>query len=144
MRSSSPTRPRPGWAARFRSCRRARWWAGPSARVAGGLLGRAGLLPLLLARERHERPATPFRLHLLQDFRIIRRIPHIRGLMYLAFIQTFTYLGTGAIISVFTLDLLARQGIHSGPDVDYWVGVVTLAFTLASALSVPLWGRLLD
>ena len=112
--------------------------------VSGGLLGLAGLLTLLLAREQHERPAVPFRLHLLQDLRIIRRIPHIRGLMYLAFIQTFTYLGTGAIISVFTLDLLAQQGIHSGADVDYWVGVVTLAFTLSSALSVPLWGRLLD
>ncbi len=112
--------------------------------VAGGLLVLAGLLTLLLAQERHDRPATPFRLHLLQDFRIIRRIPHIRGLMYLAFIQTFTYLGTGAIISVFTLDLLAHQGIHGGADVDFWVGAVTLAFTLSSALSVPLWGRLLD
>ena len=45
---------------------------------------------------------------------------------------------------MFALQLLARQGIHSGPQVDYWVGVVTLAFTVASAASVPVWGRLLD
>jgi MFS transporter, DHA1 family, multidrug resistance protein len=112
--------------------------------VSGALLVLAGLLTLVLARERHERPATPFRLHLLADLRVIRRIPHIRGLMFLAFLQTFTYLGTGAVISVFTLNLLARQGIGAGPQVDFWVGAVTLAFTAASALSVPVWGRLLD
>ncbi|HKI96834.1 MAG TPA: MFS transporter [bacterium] len=112
--------------------------------VSGGMLGLAGLLTLLLARETHRRPAEPFRLHLLRDLRTIRRIPHIKGLMYLAFLQAFTYLGTAAIISVFVLDLLAAQGIHAGPDVNYWVGAVTLAYTLASALSVPVWGRVLD
>jgi len=112
--------------------------------VSGGLLVLAGLLTLVLARERHERPDEPFRLHLLADFRIIRRIPHMGGMMYLAFMQTFTYLGAAPIISVFTLELLAREGIHSGQVVDYWVGAVSLAFTVASALSVPLWGRMLD
>ena len=112
--------------------------------ASGVLLGLAGLLTLLLAQERHQRPATPFRLHLVQDFRIIRRIPHMGRLMFLSFIHTFTYLGTTAIISVFVLELLARENVFAGPRVDFWVGAVTLAFTLASALVVPVWGRLLD
>jgi MFS family permease len=112
--------------------------------VSGALLVLAGLLTLLLARERHERPAEPFRLHLVRDFRVIRRIPHMGGLMFLAFMQTFTYLGSLTVISVFVLNLLAARGIHEGPTLDFWVGAVTLSFTAGSALVVPLWGRLLD
>lgn len=112
--------------------------------VSGALLGLAGLLTLAFAREVHTRPSEAFRLHLLRDLQIIRRIPHIKGLLYLAFLQMFTYLGAAAIVSVFVLDLLSAAGIHQASRVNFWVGAVTLASTLSSALSVPLWGRLLD
>ena len=111
--------------------------------AAASLLG-GGMLTLFLAREKHERPNTPFRLHMVRDFSIIRRLPNISGLMFITFINTLTFIGTATIISVFTLELLAAEGITSGKEVNVWVGAVTLAFTLASALSVHFWGRLQD
>lgn len=114
------------------------YWVSAASLVTGGVL------TMLFARERHQRPAAPFRIHLLADLKVILRIPNILTLMLITFTYTFVFLGAGAIISVFTLDLLASEGIHSGPQVDYWVGAVTLALALASALAVPFWGRLLD
>ncbi len=80
----------------------------------------------------------------MRDMRVIARIPNIFALLFITFLYTFTYLGTAPIISVFVLRLLRRQGITAGTAVDFWVGAVTLAFTLAAAMAVPAWGRLLD
>lgn len=112
--------------------------------VGGMLLVAPGLLTLFFARERHERPEQPFRLHLIRDFAVIRRIPHISGLLYITFVFTFTFLGSATIISVFTLELLEHGGVQAGARVDFWIGAVTVAFTVSSAIVVPMWGRLLD
>lgn len=112
--------------------------------VAAALIVSAGLLALVFAREQHERPQAPFRVHIVRDLRIILAIPGIRLLYFFQFCYTFTYLGSIAIVSVFTLEMLAAQGIDGGSQVDFWVGAVSLALTVASAMAVPLWGRLLD
>ena len=112
--------------------------------VSAGFILAAGLLTLIFARERHTLPDQPFRMHPLQDIAIIRRLPNIRGLMFISFVNTFNFLGSTAIVSVFLLDMLEARGVTSGSAVDYWVGATVLAFTLSSVLAVPVWGRLMD
>lgn len=112
--------------------------------VSAASLLTGGMLTMFFARERHQRPAAPFRFHLWEDLQVILRIPNFLVLMLITFTHTFVFLGAGTIVSIFTLDLLASQGIHTGSQVNYWVGAVTLALTLASAMAVPFWGRRLD
>jgi len=112
--------------------------------VATCLICVGGTSALILAREQHTRPKEPFRLHTLRDIKVVVRLPYLKLLFFIYFTNTFTYLGSAAIVSVFTLDLLNAQGISSGPAVDWWIGAVSLAFTIGSALTVPVWGRLAD
>lgn len=112
--------------------------------VSSGLLLTAGTIALVMARERHERPAGPFELHVFRDIAQVWRIPSLKLLYFIQFTYTFTYLGSNSIISVFTLEVLEDNGITGGAAVDYWVGAVALALTVSSAAAVPLWGRLID
>ncbi len=112
--------------------------------VSAGLILAAGLVTLLLARDVHRRPAGPFRIHLLADLAVIRRLPHIGGLMFISFMHTFNFLGGTMIISVLMLEMMEARGVSAGPRLDFWVGAATLALTLCSALAVPVWGRLMD
>ncbi len=112
--------------------------------VNAGLVLAAGLLALVFARESYQRSGEPFRLHLIQDLRVIVRIPNLIVLYLVMFAYTLTYFGSTAITTVFTLELLHGSGAAAPPDVNFWVGAVSLAFTLASALCVPAWGYLLD
>ena len=112
--------------------------------VAAGLIFAAGMLTMVFARETHVRPDTPFRLHLIRDLAVIRRLPNIRVLMFIAFINNFNFLGGLIIVSVLMMELLEAGGIVAGAGVDTWVGAATVALTIASALAVPVWGRLMD
>ena len=62
-------------------------------------------------------------------------------------IQVFyalTFMGSSAIISVLTLDILASQHITDVQRINSWVSAVSLAMPLASAAALPIWGRLID
>ena len=109
-----------------------------------GLVLVAGLLALLFARERYGRPGTPFRLHLLRDLRIIVRIPNAVVLFLVMFATSVTFFGSGPIVTVYVLELLNPAGSPGAADVNFWVGAVSVAFTAASALCVPAWGKLAD
>ncbi len=109
-----------------------------------GFVLAAALLALLFAREQHTRPAHPFRLHLLQDLRVIARLPDLKVLYPVNMAYTLTYYGGVTIISVYTLELLQHVGESRPAEVNFWVGTVSIAFTIASALAVPLWGWLAD
>lgn len=112
--------------------------------VNAALVLAAGLLALVFARESYQRSGEPFRLHLIQDLRVILRIPNLIVLYLVMFAYTLTYYGSTAIMTVYTLELLHGSGAAAPSDVNFWVGAVSLAFTLASALCVPAWGYLLD
>lgn len=112
--------------------------------VSSGLIISAGLVALVFAKETHVRPKEPFRLNVSEGMRIIVRIPGIRLLYFINFCQMLTFLGSIPTVSVFTLNLLEGEGISTGKAVNFWVGAVSLAMTLGSALAVPLWGRLMD
>lgn len=110
---------------------------------AGLVLG-AGLLALLFAREDYGRPGTPFRPHLWRDLRVIVRIPNLIVLFLVMFATTVTYYGSSVIVTVYALELLQAAGSSGAAQVNFWVGAVSVAFTAASALCVPVWGRLTD
>ena len=112
--------------------------------VCGGLILSSGFLVLLLAREQHQRPAGPFRLQVWQDLRMTLRLPRLGVLMFVQFLFSFVYMGSTAIVSVFALELLTAREMSDKGSVATWVGVISLAMTLASALAAPLWGRLID
>ncbi len=110
----------------------------------GGFVLAAALLALLFAREQHVRPAHRFRLHLLADLKVIARLPDLKVLYPINLAYTLTYYGSVTIISVYTLELLQRAGESRPAEINFWVGAVSIAFTIASGLSVPLWGALAD
>lgn len=112
--------------------------------VSAGFILAAGLVTLLFAREHHQRPDEPFRMHLIQDLAVIRRLPNIKGLMYINFITTFNFIGSATIVSVFMLGMLETRGLTARSTINFWVGAAQLGFALASALSVPIWGRMMD
>jgi MFS family permease len=112
--------------------------------VNGAFVLAAALLALVFARERHARPAGPFRLNLLADLRIIARLPDLKVLYPINLAYTLTYYGSVTIISVYTLELLHRVGESRPAEINFWIGVVSMVFAVASVLAVPLWGALLD
>jgi DHA1 family multidrug resistance protein-like MFS transporter len=104
----------------------------------------AGLLALAFAGETRLRPQHPFRLHLIRDLRVIARIRNLPVLLLINLAYTLTFYGSVTIISVYTLEILAAGGASEPGAVNFWLGVVSMSFTVASGLAVPLWGRLLD
>ncbi len=113
--------------------------------MASGLFSiAAGLVALVLSRERFVRPAEPLRFHLLQDARTIARIPNLVVLFCLYLVYTLSFNGSVAIVTVYTLELLPHNGAGDAQATHWWVGAVSMALPIGSALAVPLWGRLLD
>jgi DHA1 family multidrug resistance protein-like MFS transporter len=112
--------------------------------VNAGFVLAAAVLALAFAWERHTRPRQPFRLNLLQDLKVIARLPDLKVLYPINFAYTLTYYGSVTIISVYTLQLLTLVGETRPAEINFWVGTVSIAFTVASGLAVPLWGRLAD
>jgi len=113
--------------------------------VASGLFSiAAGLMALLLARERFVRPAQPLRFHLVRDARTFLRMPNLPVLFGLYLVYTLSFNGSVAIASVYTLELLPQGGVGDVHATNTWVGAVSIALAIGSALAVPVWGRLLD
>ena len=106
-----------------------------------GFVLAAGLLALIFAQESYVRTADRLEFRLLHDFKTILAIPNLLVLYLAMFAYTVTYFGSGAIMSVFTMDLLRGASGALPPDINFWVGTVAVVFTVSSALSVPLWGH---
>lgn len=131
--------------------------------VTGAMMALGGLLALVFARERHERPQGRFRPNLLHDLAIVRRLPNMGVLMGLNFVYTLSIFGSMAIISVLTLELAgpgapgaatgaatvaatsaAGATAASSHSVNFWIGAVAMAFTVGCAVGLPAWGAGLD
>jgi MFS family permease len=105
--------------------------------------GLSGLIALIGARERFEPPARRLELHLVQDFRQIVRLPNVVVLFAAFVIYTLTFNGSVPVISVYVMDLLHKAGAPP-TDAPFWLGVVSVALPIGSALAAQLWGRLSD
>ena len=110
-----------------------------------GVLGLlAGLLALTLVREVAAPPSGPFRLHLLRDLMLCLRLPNMAVLYALNFIFSVVFFGNISVIAIYLLELLQGAPGYLGLSVEAWVGLVNVALTVTSALSLPFWGRALD
>jgi MFS family permease len=123
-----------GWLPTYQSL----FWVTAAASFLGGVLA------LALVRERHERPTHPFRLNLAADLRACLQVPQLGRVFLLNFLYANLFFGSGTSVA-----LLAQQLLEGGAEswhlnVATWVGIVTLALTLSSAVSLPFWGRALD
>ncbi|HKI96835.1 MAG TPA: MFS transporter [bacterium] len=112
--------------------------------ISCAMSGVAGLVALLFARERAERPSVPFRLTVLQDTRIILRVPAMWVLFLMSFLFSTAMFGSTAVVALYVLEIAHGAAVIGGYALETWVGVATMALTIASAAAAPLWGRWLD
>jgi len=100
----------------------------------------AGLLALFFAREDYVRTGERIRFHLLRDVKVILAIPNLLVLYLTLFAYSLTYYGSGAIMTVFILELMPGAAAGPAGTLNFWVGTVAVVFTVGSALLVPAWG----
>ncbi|MDH4249301.1 MAG: MFS transporter, partial [Deltaproteobacteria bacterium] len=112
--------------------------------IAGGFSTLAGLVALFWVKERHTRPTEPFRLSILADSRVILRQPGMGVLMVLHTVFNLIYFGSTPVIALFVLSMAGGAPVIDGLRVETWMGLATLALTVASIAAMPLWGRALD
>jgi DHA1 family multidrug resistance protein-like MFS transporter len=56
---------------------------------------------------------------------------------------TVMWAGNVTIISLFVLQLLAKQPAVAGADA-YWTGAAAMGLAVAGVIALPVWGRMLD
>lgn len=104
----------------------------------------AGLLALYRVRENHVRPAQPLRFDFRSDLKHLLSFPELRLLYFLNLVFAFNVIGSVAVVTLFTLQLLEAQPGFGGLRVETWVGITLAGFTLASIATLPVWGRVLN
>ena len=104
----------------------------------------ASVLALIHVREDHVRPAHALRIALGADIRRLWAVPGLKLLYYLQVLFSFTVFGSVAIVSLYTMELLAEQPQFGGLSVESWVAATAMAFTLAGIAVLPLWGQVLS
>ena len=112
--------------------------------VTGSFILGAGLVALLFARERKAPPRGAFRLTIVRDLRHLVRIPALPTLFGLNFLFSFSFFGSMPVASVFMLNMLQGGAAAGGNSEEFWMGAVAIAIAVASALGLPIWGRVLD
>ena len=104
----------------------------------------AAVLALTVVREQHQRPAHALRIDLVADVRRLWIVPELKLLYYLQVLFSFTVYGATAVVSLYTMELVAGQPGFGGFTVAGWVAATAVGFTLAGIVVLPLWGRLLN
>ena len=112
--------------------------------VGGVVVFLGGLVTLLLVRDNHRRPGGGFQLTLGQDIFNIVSVKSLRPLFLAMLAYSVTVFGSTPIITLYTLHMLAEQPDFLGWGTETWVGLANTGITVTSALSMPLWGRLVD
>ena len=108
------------------------------------LMFAASLLALTHVREDHVRPAHALRIALGADIRRLWAVPGLKLLYYLQVLFSFTVFGSVAVVSLYTMELLAERPRFGDLSVESWVAATAMAFTLAGIAVLPLWGRVLN
>jgi DHA1 family multidrug resistance protein-like MFS transporter len=112
--------------------------------LTAALMFAAAVLALRYVREAHVRPAHALKIHLAADIRQLTRVPELKLLYYLQVLFAFTVFGAMAVVSLYTMQLMGEQSEFAGWNVEGWVAVTAVAFTLAGIAVLPLWGQLLN
>lgn len=108
------------------------------------LMFAAGVLALTGVREAHVRPAHALRFDLIGDFKRVSAVHGLKLLYYLQVLFSFTVFGSVALVTMFTMELLAARPGFGGLSVETWVAITAMAFTAAGVACLPIWGWLLN
>jgi DHA1 family multidrug resistance protein-like MFS transporter len=112
--------------------------------ASAGLILCGGTIALVFVREPPTRPVGRFRLTIWEDLRTVLRIRILPPLLFATFMFSMSFFGSTTVISLYTLALMGTDSAFMGLTVGTWVGAATVSLTVASALAVPFWGRLVD
>jgi DHA1 family multidrug resistance protein-like MFS transporter len=104
----------------------------------------AAVLAAARVREDHARPAHALKIALGADIRRLWTVPGLKLLYYLQVLFSFTVFGSVAVVSLYTLELLAERPGFGDLSVESWVAVTAMGFTLAGIAALPLWGKVLS
>ena len=108
------------------------------------LMFAAGMLALTGVREEHVRPAHALRFDLIGDFKRVSAVHGLTLLYYMQVLFSFTVFGSMAIVTMYTMELLAERPGFGGLSVETWVAITAMAFTAAGVACLPIWGWLLN
>ena len=108
------------------------------------LMFAASVLALTQVREDHVRPAHALKIALGADIRRLWAVPGLKLLYYLQVLFSFTVFGSVAIVSLYTMELVAERPRAGDLSVESWLAVTAMTFTLAGIAVLPLWGRVLN
>ena len=109
--------------------------------VSGSILFVAGTLVVIFVREVKQLAPGRWRLQWISPLRHLLAVPRLGPLFLLAFLSAVLWNGNVTIMSLYTLQLVAAQGMGGEA---YWVGAVALALAISGLVAMPLWGRVLD
>ena len=108
------------------------------------LMFAASTLALRRVREDHVRPSHPLRIDLRADIRRISTVPGLKLLYYVQVLFAFTVFGSMAVVSMYTMELLAERPGFGGVGVESWVAITAMAFTAGGVAILPLWAWALN
>ncbi len=109
----------------------------------GGVLISAGMLVLATVRETKQLAAGRWRPQWIGNLRELLAVPRIGLLFFLGFVFAMLAPGNVTILSVFVMNLNGGASADAGSHA-FWAGAVAIGFALSSAISLTVWGRLLD
>ena len=112
--------------------------------VTAALIFAASLLALTSVREEFVSPAHALRFDVIGDFRRVSEVSGVKVLYYLQVLFAFTVFGSMAVVSIYTMQLLAERPEFAGLAVERWVAITAIAFTAGGVAMLPLWGWALN
>ena len=110
--------------------------------ISGGLLLAGGTLVALFMGEVRQLAPGPWRPRWLGSLRELLVVPRMGPLFLLSFVFAALWSGNVPVITIYMLQLLARQS--GGLNEAYWVGAAATGLAVASVVVMPLWGRMTD
>ena len=109
--------------------------------ISGCVALTAGTLVAFFVREVKQLAPGPWRLQWIGPLRELLRGSRLGPIYLLAFLFAVMWSGNVAIMSLYTMQLLAGADTATAAT---WIGIVTLALGTSGLIALPLWGRVLD
>jgi MFS transporter, DHA1 family, multidrug resistance protein len=113
--------------------------------ISGSCMICGGALVLLFVREVKQLAPGKWRPQWVGSLRELLAVSRIGPLLLLAFLFSVMWNGNVTIISIYVLQLLARQPVSANAGAEaFWVGAAAVALAVSSLVALPFWGRILD